>query len=103
METTKTHNEHHVGHTTYVAVFVTLLVLTFVTWWTATRLDYGVFNIVIALVIASVKAGIVALYFMHLKFEDSITWVFVVYPIILIAILIGLVASDVFYRGYPLL
>lgn len=107
MDTTKTHNghhnEHHVGNTTYILVFVTLLILTFVTYWTATRMDLGVFNIVLALVIASIKGGIVALYFMHLKFEDSITWVFVIYPIVLIVLLIGLVASDVFYRGYPLL
>lgn len=76
------------------------MVLTVVTVWVA-RHDYGVFNIVVALGIASVKATLVALYFMHLKFEDKLTWTFALYPLFLLALLIGLTASDVFYRMTP--
>jgi len=56
---------------------------------------------VIALAIASVKAALVALFFMHLKYEDKVTWIFVLYPLGLLALLIGLTISDVFYRVTP--
>ncbi len=39
--------------------------------------------------IASFKAGIVALYFMHLKFEDRLTWLYAIYPLALLVLLIG--------------
>jgi caa(3)-type oxidase subunit IV len=51
--------------------------------------------------IASIKATIVALFFMHLKFEDSITWVFALYPLFLLSLLIGLTSIDVFNRIVP--
>jgi cytochrome c oxidase subunit 4 len=61
-------------------------------------INFGMLNIVIALVIASIKATIVALYFMHLKFEDSITWVFALFPLTLLALLIGMTITDTFTR-----
>jgi cytochrome c oxidase subunit 4 len=100
----KTHHyeeEHHiVGYTTYVLVWITLMILTAVTVWVAGH-DFGVFNIVVALAVASVKASIVALFFMHLKFEDKLTWIFALYPLFLLALLIGLTSSDVFFRSSP--
>ncbi len=53
------------------------------------------------MVIASAKATIVALWFMHLKFEDSITWVFAIYPLFLLGLLIGLTSVDIFNRVTP--
>jgi len=61
-------------------------------------INFGMLNIVIALVIASIKASIVALYFMHLKLEDSITWVFALFPLLLLALLIGMTITDTFTR-----
>jgi cytochrome c oxidase subunit 4 len=61
-------------------------------------INFGILNIVIALVVASIKATIVALYFMHLKFEDSITWVFALFPLCLLALLIGMTITDTFTR-----
>ena len=60
----------------YILVFVTLMVLTVVTV-TVSRLHLPVAAaIVVALVIASVKAGLVASYFMHLISERKlIYWV----------------------------
>jgi cytochrome c oxidase subunit 4 len=107
--TTKTHNEEHhhdsgephiVGNSVYIMVWVALMILTAITVWVA-RHNFGVFNIVVALGIASIKASLVALYFMHLKYEDKLTWTFAVYPLFLLALLIGLTASDVFYRVSP--
>jgi cytochrome c oxidase subunit IV len=95
---TKAHSENHItGNRTYVLIWAALIVLTVITV-SASYIHFGTFNIVIALGIASLKASLVALYFMHLKFEDKITWVFFLYPLCLLALLIGLSISDVFFR-----
>ncbi len=51
---------------TYFAVWGALLVGTFVTYEVA-KLDLGVYNAAVALIIATTKALLVALFFMHLK------------------------------------
>jgi cytochrome c oxidase subunit 4 len=51
---------------TYFAVWIALLVGTGLTYWAA-LLDLGRFNAAVALIIATTKALLVALFFMHLK------------------------------------
>jgi cytochrome c oxidase subunit 4 len=70
-----------------------LLVLTVVTVLAA-QVDLGKWNIVGALVIASIKASLVILIFMHGKYENKILWVYIVIPFILLAIMIGGVFTD---------
>lgn len=69
-------------------ILVTLLVLTFVTV-AVSRVDFGHWNAVIAIVIATIKAGIVGTFFMHLKFEGRVIFAYVAYPLILLFLLIG--------------
>jgi len=52
----------------YIAVLAALLVLTAITV-TAAGIDFGPYNTVIALVIATLKASLVALFFMHLRHD----------------------------------
>ena len=63
-------SSHQLGHilpiSMFIKVFATLVVLTLVTV-AVSRVDLGSWNIVVAMLIASVKAGLVALFFMHLK------------------------------------
>jgi cytochrome c oxidase subunit 4 len=73
------------------------MILTAVTVYVS-YINFGILNIVIALVVASIKASVVALYFMHLKFEDSITWVFALFPLSLLALLIAMTITDTFTR-----
>jgi cytochrome c oxidase subunit 4 len=61
------HETHVVPVPIYVAVFVALLVLTAVTVGVA-RIDLGPFNTPVALAIAVVKALLVILFFMHVKY-----------------------------------
>ncbi|MEW6145461.1 MAG: cytochrome C oxidase subunit IV family protein [Thermodesulfobacteriota bacterium] len=90
--------EHHItSNKTYIIVWVALMVMTAITVYVS-YINFGMLNIVIALVVASIKASIVALYFMHLKFEDSITWVFALFPLSLLALLIGMTITDTFTR-----
>ncbi len=51
---------------TYFGIWITLLVCTGLTVWAAS-LDLGRFNAAVALTIATFKAILVALFFMHLK------------------------------------
>jgi len=63
--------------------------------------DVGIFNIIVAMSVASVKATLVALFFMHLKFEDRITWAFAIFPLVLLFLLIGMTILDTFTRIFP--
>lgn len=88
---------HITSYKTYFIVWVVLMILTAATVYVS-YLDFGQLNIVIAMIVASIKAGAVALFFMHLKFEDSITWLFALFPIGLLFLLIGMTILDTFTR-----
>lgn len=100
------HHGHHDGpghvldRKVYNRVFLALLVLTVITV-AISRVDFGVMNIVVAMVIASIKALTVALFFMHLKYEDKLTWLFAFFPILLLFTLIGGVFTDNPLRAKP--
>ncbi len=93
--------EHIVKPPVYIGVAVALWILTFVTVWAA-GIDLGkVMNTIIALSIASVKASLVALFFMHLKYESKLLWFMITIPLFLLAILLALPLVDVLTRaGY---
>ncbi len=63
------HEHHIIPFKTYLTILIILLFLTVVTVGAA-RVDFGAFNAYIAMLIASVKAALVMLYFMHLKYDD---------------------------------
>lgn len=99
------HDDHsELGHvlpySTYLSVFIALVVLTVITV-AAAQMDFGNMNLVVAMVIASIKAGIVALFFMHLKYENPITWLYCGFPIFLLALMIGLIFLDNPFRELP--
>ncbi len=94
--------EHHItSYKTYILIWILLMILTAVTVYVS-YIDVGIFNIVVAMSVASVKAAVVALFFMHLKFEDSITWGFALFPLALLALLIGMTIIDTFTRIFPI-
>ena len=70
-----------------IAVFAALLLLTAVTVLVS-YVDLGLWNAVVALLIASVKASLVALFFMHLKSESRLVWGFALVPIAFLALII---------------
>lgn len=55
---------------TYIRVLTVLLILTAITV-AASRINFGPWNTVIAMLIASIKAGCVLSIFMHLKYDDK--------------------------------
>lgn len=62
------HGPHVMPPSVLLGVFGALIGLTVLTLATA-RIDLGEWNVVLALAIASSKAVLVALFFMHLKYE----------------------------------
>ena len=63
---------HHVTSSAmFFNVLVALLILTVVTVG-ASRIDFGPANMLIAMLIASVKASLVILFFMHVKWDTAI-------------------------------
>lgn len=95
---------HDLGHVIpykiYLSVLIFLLVLTVITV-AVSRVDFGTFNIVVAMLIASVKAGVVGAYFMHLKYENPVIWIYVAFPIVLLFIMIGGIFLDNPHRIDP--
>ena len=89
---------HIVQFRVYLTVFFALLVLTAVTV-AVSRVDFGSFNIVIAMLVASVKATLVAMFFMHLKFENKFTIGYAAFPLLLLFILIGGIFLDNPFRA----
>ena len=85
---------------TYVIVFVTLIVLTYITWWVAQH-DYGALNTPIALGIAVGKASMVVLYFMGVRYNTPLTKVVVIAGFFWLLIMFGLTMGD--YISRPLL
>jgi cytochrome c oxidase subunit IV len=84
---------------TLVIVWATLIVLTAVTTFVS-HLELGAFNIVMALLIAVLKASIVAWIFMGVRFTTSLTKLFVVAGLVWLSILILLTFSDYSSRGW---
>jgi cytochrome c oxidase subunit IV len=97
----ETHEAHHhiVPIPIYVAIFVTLLIMTGVTAWVA-YFDFGAMNIVIALAIAAFKASLVVLFFMHVKYANKLTQLASVLGFVWLAILIGMTTSGIFTRDW---
>ncbi len=83
----------------YFGVFVALLVFTGVTTVVA-FVDLGRFNVAVALTIAVVKASLVLLYFMHLRYSSRLTLLFVGIAFFWLGIMILLTMSDVVSRGW---
>ena len=65
-------SDHHiVPFSTYMKVLSILLFLTVLTVLVA-QMDFGFFNVLIAMGIATVKAVLVLLFFMHLKYDNKL-------------------------------
>jgi len=83
----------------YFAIFGALMLLTLTTV-EAARFDMGALNVVVALTIAVVKALLVVLYFMHVRYSNRLTWIFVGAGVFWLLILFVLTLADYLSRGW---
>ncbi|MGA2237532.1 MAG: cytochrome C oxidase subunit IV family protein [Terriglobales bacterium] len=93
-------NEHGTSVKTYLIIGATLLVLTVATTLIA-FVNLGPFNPVVALTIATIKALLVILFFMHVKgASEKLTGVVVASGFFFLAILLTLSLSDYLTRSW---
>lgn len=82
----------------YVSVFVSLLFLTFITVFVA-QFDFGgTLNFIIAMAIATVKATIVAMFFMGLRWDSAYNAITLVSSIACLGIFVALTFADIAFR-----
>ncbi len=86
-----------ISYARLTAVWLLLICLTALTVWVS-RLDLGVNRVWGALAIASVKAGLVIAFFMHMKYEGRLLRWLLFIALITLAIFIGFTFFDVLYR-----
>ena len=95
-------SQDHAAHDhskSYVNVLIALAVLTFLTV-AASRIHLGrVGNIGLGLAIACVKASLVIMFFMHLKYEQRWWAGIVLFPLALVLIIIGSNLPDTGLNG----
>ena len=68
-------SQHILPLRTYFLIFASLLGLLLLTVGAA-YVDLGRFNHLTAMAIATLKAVLILLYFMHVKFSSKLTWIF---------------------------
>ena len=81
----------------YGKILVVLLLLTTITI-SITSIDLAAWSVAVALIVACVKGGIVLMYFMHLKFENTMLKVLVFGVIGLFAVVLIITFLDYLYR-----
>lgn len=91
---------HIVSFEMCLKIFIALLVLTVVTVL-ASRVDLGALNFTVAMLIAIVKAALVVMFFMGLKYDSNENRVIFFSSLIFVVIFIGLTATDLFFRETP--
>jgi cytochrome c oxidase subunit 4 len=91
-------SEHIVSPKIYVGIFLSLMVLTAATV-AAAYVNLGAVNIVVALAIATLKATLVVLYFMHARYSPKRTHLVIICAVFWLAIMLALTLSDYSTRG----
>ena len=94
-------SHHVVPFKVYLNVLLALLFLTVVTVLVAkpvSGFDAGFLNAFIAMAIASVKAGLVAAYFMHLKYENKLNLSILLIAVFFVVVLFAFCWIDIVTR-----
>lgn len=81
-----------------VGIFATLIFLTFVTV-AVSYFDFGWANTLVALVVASIKAGLVSAFFMHLRHEKGFNSVIFLLSFVFLALFLLFTLDDLGTRG----
>ncbi len=100
-ETIEEHESHHhiVSPVVYIVIGATLLVLTGITV-AASYVEMGIFNPIVALGIAVLKATLVVLFFMHVKYSSRLTKLTVAAGLFTFVVLVGMTLADYFTRAW---
>lgn len=92
---------HVVPIKTYLAIFAALLVLTTLTVWVAFQHLGDPWNDIVAMAIATTKATLVVLFFMHVKWSSPMVKLSVISAVVFLALLLGITWTDYWARKAP--
>jgi len=90
-------NEHILSYSFLALILGALVLMTGVTVGVS-YIDWGFLNVPIALFVASSKATIVLLFFMHIKYEGLVIKVSFISTMLVLAIMISFTFWDVAFR-----
>src|SRR6185295_10092547 len=93
-------SEHIVSIKVYLLIFLALMVGTALTVWAGLQDFPGQLNVIVALTIAVIKATLVVLYFMHVRYSSRLIWVVFTSALFWLGILFALTFSDYWTRGW---
>jgi cytochrome c oxidase subunit 4 len=93
-----THAIAHPQPRTYITVFVLLLLLLGTTVGIA-QFELGRWGFPAAAGVATIKAALIVLYFMHVRYSSPLIWLFAASGLVWLAILFGLTMNDYLTRG----
>lgn len=93
-------SEHIVSIKVYLIIFLALMGGTALTVWAGLQDFPGQLNVIVALTIAVIKATLVVLYFMHVRYSSRLIWVIVASALFWMGILFALTLSDYWTRGW---
>ena len=96
------HQHHVVPVRVYITIFLALMVFTALTVFASFK-DFGPGNTIIAVSIAMLKATLVILYFMHVRYNDNIVRIAVFAGFLWLGVMIVLTLSDYIARGWLLI
>jgi cytochrome c oxidase subunit 4 len=93
------HAHHIVSPRVYVVILFSLLAGTGLTVW-ASFVELGFWNPIIALAIATAKAMLVVLFFMHVKYSTRLTKLTVLAGIFMFLALVSMTMADYISRAW---
>src|SRR5262245_34085056 len=92
-------SNHIVPPRTYYLIFLILMVCTAITVAVA-FIDLGPLNTIVAMAIAVLKATLVVLFFMHVKYSSNLTLAVVLGSVFWLGILIVMTSGDYLTRAW---
>jgi len=78
---------HHIPRRTYLIVFAWLAVMTFVEVLVAAVGLPELVTIIVLVTLAVIKAALVVLYYMHLRYDSGYYWIILLVPIFFVLLL----------------
>ena len=90
-------NHHVVPLRVYLSIFAALMACTAITVFVSFQ-DLGILNTFVAVTIAVIKATLVILYFMHVRYSSRMIWVFAGAGFVWLLILFAFTLSDTLTR-----
>ncbi len=94
------HLAHVMSPKLLISVFAALVFLTFVTV-AAAQVSFGAWEVWVSLGIASIKAAMVALYFMHLRYDKPFNGIVFISSLVFVALFLALTLMDLSPQSLP--